>query len=74
MTKKPGILIGVLALIYLVVPLPVLADVPKISGLGLSVRYDDIRENKALLQPKILFINNGIAPKLKIEDLTPLVI
>ena len=65
MTKKPGILIGVLAFLCLTVPLYVIGG---FSGLGLSVSYDNVRVNKVLLQPKILFINSDIPSKLKIDD------
>ena len=71
MAKKPGILIFVSAFLCLAVPLSVFADVPTISGPGLSVSYDDAREKEVLSQPKKLIINSCMGVKLKIEELTP---
>ncbi len=61
MTKKPGILIGVLAFLCLAVPLSVFADVPMISGLGLSISYDDVRD-KYVFTPSVS-IGNSVSPE-----------
>ena len=71
MTKKPRILIGVLAFLCLAVPLSVLADVPTISGLGLSVSYDNLREKKVISKPEITNNNSKMGAIVYCIDLIP---
>ena len=71
MMKKPGILIGLLALFCQAVPLSVFADVPTISGLGLSVSYDDAREKYVFVQPKTSNINSNMGDNVYCNELTP---
>ena len=71
MTKKPGILIGVLALLCLAVPLSVFVDVPTISGLWFSVSYHNLQENKVMLSHNITNNNSDMGAKVYCNDLTP---